>query len=142
MKQLIILLSVILFSFSSKAQVSTDNSVCMPVEVAKQVAADLIVGDSAKAMLALTEKELDLSKEKLEYKDSLILTAKLKEINLMDQVRNERTQKEAYVSLYNDAKNQYANLSKTYKRYRTKKTFTDVLFITGITALTGLLIFK
>jgi hypothetical protein len=106
------------------------------------VAADLIVGDSAKAMLALTEKELDLSKEKLEYKDSLILTAKLKEINLMDQVRNERTQKEAYVSLYNDAKNQYANLSKTYKRYRTKKTFTDVLFITGITALTGLLIFK
>jgi len=142
MKQLIILLSVMLFSFSSKAQVSTDNSVCMPVEVAKQVAADLIVGDSAKAMLALTEKELDLSKEKLEYKDSLILTAKLKEINLMDQVRNERTQKEAYVSLYNDAKNQYANLSKTYKRYRTKKTFTDVLFITGITALTGLLIFK
>jgi len=142
MKQLIILLSIMLFSFSSKAQVSTDNSVCMPVEVAKQVAADLIVGDSAKAMLALTEKELDLSKEKLEYKDSLILTAKLKEINLMDQVRNERTQKEAYVSLYNDAKNQYANLSKTYKRYRTKKTFTDVLFITGITALTGLLIFK
>lgn len=142
MKQLIILFSVILFSFSSKAQVPTDNSVCMPVEVAKQVAADLIVGDSAKAMLALTEKELDLSKEKLEYKDSLILTAKLKEINLMDQVRNERTQKEAYVSLYNDAKNQYANLSKTYKRYRTKKTFTDVLFITGITALTGLLIFK
>jgi len=142
MKQLIILFSVMLFSFSSKAQVSTDNSVCMPVEVAKQVAADLIVGDSAKAMLALTEKELDLSKEKLEYKDSLILTAKLKEINLMDQVRNERTQKEAYISLYNDAKNQYANLSKTYKRYRTKKTFTDVLFITGITALTGLLIFK
>jgi hypothetical protein len=141
MKQLIILLSVMLFSFSSHAQPSTD-AVCMPVEVAKQVAADLIVGDSAKAMLALTEKELDLSKEKLGYKDSLILTAKLKEINLTDQVRNERTQKEAYVSLYNDAKNQYANLSKTYKRYRTKKTFTDVLFITGITALTGLLIFK
>jgi hypothetical protein len=141
MKQLIILFSVMLFSFSSYSQTGSD-AVCMPVEVAKQVAADLIVGDSAKAMLALTEKELDLSKEKLEYKDSLILTAKLKEINLMDQVRNERTQKEAYVSLYNDAKNQYANLSKTYKRYRTKKTFTDVLFITGITALTGLLIFK
>jgi len=141
MKQFIILFGIILLSITSKAQTGTD-AVCMPVEVAKQVAADLITGDSAKAMLALTEKELDLSKEKLSYKDSLILTAKLKEINLMDQVRNERSQKEAYVSLYNDAKKQYTELSKTYKRYRTKKTFTDVLFITGITALTGLLIFK
>ncbi len=98
MKQFIILFGIILLSITSKAQTGND-AVCMPVEVAKQVAADLITGDSAKAMLALTEKELDLSKEKLSYKDSLILTAKLKEINLMDQVRNERTQKEAYVSL-------------------------------------------
>jgi len=144
MKQLIIIISVIFFSVNAKSQIhSVDTgSICMPTEVAKQVAADLVRGDSAKAMLALSLDELDLTKQKLGYKDSLILTAKLKEINLMEQIRNEQGQKNGYMALLDDSKKQYADLSKKFKRYKVKKTFTDILFTGGLIALTGLLIAK
>ena len=145
MKQFIILFGIILLTINSYAQpgkVAVDtNSVCMPVEIARQVAADLVKGDSAKAMLDLTMDELDITKQKIGYKDSLILNGKLKEINLLEQVRNERTQKEAYISLYTDAQKQYANLSTQFKRYKVKKTFTDILFIGATSVLTGTLIY-
>jgi hypothetical protein len=145
MKQFIILFGIILLSITSYAQpakVSVDtNSVCMPVEVARQVAADLVTGDSAKAMLSLTEFELDLTRQKLSYKDSLILNGKLKEINLMEQVKNEKFQKEYYVSLYQSSEKNYGALEKTFKRYKTKKTITDILFIGATSVLTGTLIY-
>ena len=84
MKYVFILIRTLL-SFTASAQ-DTSDAICMPTEVAKQIAEDLITGDSAKAMLALTEEELNITKEKLSFKDSLILTAKLKEINLNDQL--------------------------------------------------------
>ena len=68
-----------LFSFTASAQ-DTSDAICMPTDVAKQIAQDLIVGDSAKALLVLTEEELTITKEKLSFKDSLILTSKMKEI--------------------------------------------------------------
>lgn len=143
MKQLIVLIAMVFFGVTAQGQVYRDTgSVCMPTEVAKRVAKDLIVGDSAKAMLALTIDELDLQKQKLGYKDSLILTAKLKEINLIEQVRNEQGQKQGYIALLNDCKTQYADLSKRYKKYKVKKTFTDILFTGGLITLAGLLIFK
>ena len=144
MKKIILLVSI-LFSIKLEAQtkVSVDtNSVCMPVEIAKQVAADLITGDSAKAILSLTSEELDLTKAKLSYKDSIIVASKIKELNLLDQVRNERLQKEGYITLLDDAKKQYATLSKEYKRYKVKKKLSDILFTGGLIALTGLLIYK
>lgn len=140
MKRLVTLF-IVLLSVKGYSQTG-DNSVCMPVEVARQVAADLITGDSAKAILSLTEKELDLSKEKLNYKDSLILTAKLKELNLNEQLRNEKLQKDGYKSLYDNAVAQYNALSKDYRRYKTKKKFTDILFTAGLLTLGGLFIFK
>ena len=144
MKKFIVLLSI-LFSIKATAQTSIvavdTNSVCMPVEVARQVAADLVTGDSAKAMLSLTEFELDLTKQKLSYKDSLILNGRLKEINLMEQVKNEKFQKEYYVSLYNTSEKNYTALEKTFKRYKIKKSFTDVLFIGATSVLTGTLIY-
>lgn len=144
MKQLIILIGIILFSIKTNAQTPYNDtgSVCMPTEVAKRVAKDLIVGDSAKAMLVLTIDELDLQKQKLGYKDSLILTAKLKELNLIDQIRNEQGQKNGYIALLDNSKKEYADLSKRYKKYKVKKTFTDILFTGGLIVLTGLLISK
>jgi hypothetical protein len=114
----------------------------MPTEIAKQVASDLVRGDSAKAMLALSLDELDLTKQKLNYKDSLIFTGKLKEINLIEQIRNEKMQKQGYVALLDDSKKAYEDLSKKFKRYKVKKTFTDILFTGGLILLTGLLISK
>lgn len=143
MKHLIIIIGIILFGIKAEAQTYHDTgSVCMPIDVAKQVASDLIVGDSAKAMLSLTEIELDLTKQKLSFKDSLILNSKLKEINLIEQLRNEKGQKEGYISLYENTKLQYTDLSKQFKRYKVKKTFTDILFTSGLIVLTGLLIYK
>jgi hypothetical protein len=121
--------------------VSDTNSVCMPVDVARQVAADLITGDSAKAILSFTELELDLTKQKLSFKDSLILNGRMKEINLLEQVRNEKFQKEYYVSLYQTGEKNYAILEKTFKRYKVKKSFTDILFIGATSILTGTLIY-
>ena len=142
MKQLIVIIALF-FSITAKAQMHVDTgSVCMPTAIAKQVASDLVRGDSAKAMLALSLDELDLTKQKLNYKDSLIFTAKLKEINLMEQIRNEQGQKNGYIALLDDSKRQYADLAKKFKRYKVKKTFTDILFTGGLIALTGLLIYK
>ena len=144
MKQLIIFVSIILFGITAQAQTrhADTRSVCMPTEIAKRVAKDLVVGDSAKAMLAFTINELDLQKQKLGYKDSLIFIAKLTELNLKEQIRNEQGQKNGYITLLDNCKNEYTILSKQYKKYKVKKTFTDILFTGGLIALTGLLIFK
>lgn len=141
MKYVLILICT-LFSFTASAQQDTSDAICMPTDVAKQIAQDLITGDSAKAMLALTEEELTITKEKLSFKDSLILTGKLKEINLNDQLRNEKKKGEAYNALYEDAKKQYATLAKDYKKYKVKKKFTDVLLGVGIIALVTVLVSK
>jgi hypothetical protein len=141
MKQLIILFGIILFSITVYSQ-DTSDAICMPTDVAKQIAQDLIVGDSAKAMLVLTEEELTITKEKLSFKDSLILTAKLKELNLNDQLRNEKKNTQAYNALYEDAKNQYATLAKEYKKYKVKKKITNVFYTAGLVVLVTLLISK
>ncbi len=140
MKYVFILICTLL-SFTASAQ-DTSDAICMPTEVAKQIAEDLITGDSAKAMLALTEEELTITKEKLSFKDSLILTGKLKEINLNDQIRNEKKKTEAYNALYEDSKKQYATLAKEYKKHKVKKKFTDIILGTGIIALVVVLVNK
>ena len=139
MKYLLILICT-LFSFTVSAQ--DTEAICMPTEVAKQIAEDLITGDSAKAMLALTEEELSITKDKLSFKDSIILISKMKEINLNDQLRNEKKKTEAYTALYEDSKKQYAVLAKEYKKYKVKKKFTDILLGTGIITLVVILINK
>jgi hypothetical protein len=114
----------------------------MPSEIAKQVAQDLLIGDSAKAMLALTIKELDLTKDKLSYKDSIIFTDKLKELNYIEQVRNEQNQKAGYVALLDNSKKEYAILAKQHKKLKVKKTFTEIILSVGLVTLATLLITK
>lgn len=143
MKKIILIFSIILFSsFKGYSQKQVDTTVCMPVEVAKQVAADLVTGDSAKAMLEVTIEELDLSNQKLSYKDSMIVSAKIKEINLMEQIKNEKSQKESYIALYTDSQRQFTNLSKEYKTYRWKKKLSGALMVTGLVLLTAATILK
>ena len=72
----------------------------------------------------------------------MILTGKLKEINLNDQLRNEKKKTEAFTALYEDSKKQYATLAKEYKKYKVKKKFTDILLGTGIITLVVVLINK
>ena len=142
MKQLILLIGIF-FVIKAEAQTTHDTaSVCMPSEIAKQVAQDLLIGDSAKAMLALTMKELDLTKGKLSYKDSIIFTDKLKELNYIEQIRNEQNQKAGYISLLDNSKKEYAILAKQHKKLRVKKTFTEIILSAGLVTLATLLITK
>jgi hypothetical protein len=143
MKQLIILIGIILFGITAKAQPAPDpNTVCMPTSVAKKIAEDLLIGDSAKASLYNTIEELGLTKDKLSYKDSLIVIGKIKELNYNEQIKNEQIQKKAYMALFEESKKQYADLSKQYRRYKVKKTITDFLFTGGIIAVTGAFIYR
>lgn len=142
MKHLITIFTILLFSFTTKAQTTTDTGcVCMPIDIAKKIAQDLIVGDSAKTMLNLVTEELDITKEKITFKDSLIITSKLREINLTNQVKNESIQKQAYMSLYEDSKKKYEILNKSYKKYRIKKGIVESLLGTAVAVLTGTIIY-
>jgi hypothetical protein len=133
------LLVTILMALSFNA---FSQEVCLPYEVAKQITQDLLVGDSAKDLLAITNEELDLTKEKLSYKDSVISLYQLKEINLNEQVKNEQTQKANYITLYEDGKKQYAVLLKKYKLHKLKNTFTNIILTGAAGVLAYLFIVK
>ena len=114
----------------------------MPAATAKKVAQELIIGDSAKSLLSITEIELGFTKQKLGYKDSIILTGRLIELNLINQLKNEQLQKAGYIALLDDNKKEYDQLATNFKKYKVRKTFTDIMFTTGILLLTWLLIYK
>jgi hypothetical protein len=130
-----------LVSLNVFAQPSSPD-VCLPYDVAKKVTHDLLTGDSAKAVLSGTINELDATKEKLSYKDSLINIASLKETSLSTQVKNEQSQKNSYINLYEDSKKQYTTLRKKLKWYKAKRTFVDIVFTGTIGVLAYVLLTK
>ena len=132
------ILTILISLLSVTAIAQPQDQVCMPSEIAKQVAQDLIIGDSAKAILTVALDELELTREKMSFKDSLILNSRLKELNLRDQVRICEEQNKNYNLLYEDSKKQYAVLAKKYRRLKVKKTFVEILGIGIIGGLTYL----
>jgi len=142
MKKLLTLI-IILFSITAYAQPNPDpNTVCMPTSVAKKIAEDLLIGDSAKASLYVTIEQLGITRDKLSFKDSLIVIGKIKELNYNEMIKNEQIQKKAYIALFEESKKQYADLSSQYRKYKVKKTITDFLFTGGIIAVTGAFIYR
>lgn len=141
MKQLITLV-ILFFGLTAQAQVVRDSgSICMPAVVAKQIASDLLKGDSAKVILNITSQELDITKSKMGYKDSIITAFKIKESLLSQQLRNETLQKEGYNALYNNVKIEYSTMAKSFKKYKVKSTFAIIILSAGVIASTGLLIY-
>lgn len=138
----ILFIILVLTSLTSISQIPDTSQVCLPSEVAKQVAQDLIIGDSAKAMLTVTLDELELNREKISFKDSLILNARLKEINLRDQIRVCEEKNNNYNLLYEDAKKQYADLAKKHKKLKANKTFIQIAGTAILGGLTYLYITK
>src|SRR5210317_585310 len=84
MKKLILLISLLLLSWSSFSQKDTkkDSIVPLKVPIAKLVIKDLIEGDGNKLVITDLNKLLDLNKEKLKVKDSVITTLGTKIFNL------------------------------------------------------------
>lgn len=108
----LILLTTVLFG---KSQTNDTNTVCVPYNVAKKIAKQLVEGDSAKAVLAITYQELDLMNQQVGYKDSIILNQRLKEINFLSQLRDKDiiiTNKDRQIG---DVSKNYKTLSRKYK---------------------------
>jgi hypothetical protein len=123
---------LVLLSFTSFSQDTSD--VCMPYTVAKQIAQDLVVGDSAQEILVYTTKELALTQNKVALKDSIITTYRTKELNLLEQVRNERMAKDAYITMYNTLEGDYTYINKQYKNQKFINRVYKVGFWGGLAA--------
>jgi hypothetical protein len=128
----ITLILLVLLSFTSFSQDTSD--VCMPYTVAKQIAQDLVVGDSAQEILVYTTKELALTQNKVALKDSIITTYRTKELNLLEQVRNERMAKDAYITMYNTLEGDYNYVTKQYKNQKFINRVYKVGFWGGLAA--------
>ncbi len=75
-------------SFVGFSQKGTDTSlnkkdsvISFPVKVARQIAKDLLRGDSCSAILENTKQELSHVYQKVDLQDSIIMTMKSKEVN-------------------------------------------------------------
>ena len=82
MKRFVLLTVTVLLSLTAFSQTGTNNEIkCFPLPVAKQIAKDLLRGDSAFAQLKLSENLLFETEQKILMKDSIINVMSTKEKN-------------------------------------------------------------
>jgi superfamily II DNA or RNA helicase len=122
-------------SLTAFSQTVTNNqqTKCFPLPVVRKITKDLLSGDSAKAQLFLTEKQLFETERKSIMKDSVISLLRLKENNY-NKIIDAETQK--YSILENHTKKVEWNL----KKEKIKGKFTSILSGAVILTLTGFLI--
>jgi hypothetical protein len=116
-------------------QDTSNKTKCLPVSVFKLIAKDLLSGDSAKAELKLANEHITGLESKVNLKDSVINTMKVKETN--------------YVKII-DAQNQKYDVMEGYskrlewdlKKEKVKSKFKSILGTGAILVLTFFLIHK
>ena len=128
MKYLFILLFLPLFGKSQ-------DTIHIPTPIAKQVAKDLVSGDSAKAVLELTKEQLTLTEDKVVLKDSIISNHVQKSIIYEERIKNEQLK-------FDTQANWVKDLQKQNKKTKAKLTFTRITFTGIIVGLTYLYITK
>jgi len=99
------------------------------------IAKDLLSGDSAKALLKLTEDQLKQTEGKVSLKDSVISKMQEKEKNYLSIIDDERGK---YVILEDHTK----KVEKSLKWERVKNKFTKVVSVGVIAVLTFFLVTK
>jgi len=139
MKKLLLLICIVL-PFLTSAQIKVmydsfgnahypvEDTIKLPYSVAKQVAKDLISGDSAKAELGLAQEQLTLTNKVVVLKDSII-SGYVQKCDIYDQrITNEQSKFKV--------QGQYASqLEKSVKKLKAKLIFTKIVSI----AVTGFL---
>jgi len=91
MKQLLMLTIMIIVSLTVFSQTdTTPTTKCFPIPVVKLIAKDLLSGDSAKALLKLTEEHVDSLTRKTYMQDSVIGVHLEKEKNFNTVIGYER----------------------------------------------------
>ena len=67
-----------------------EDTIELPLSVAKQVAKDLVICDSTKAILELTKEQLSLTEQKVVLKDSIINDNINKGLLYEEHIKNEQ----------------------------------------------------
>ena len=82
MKKLMTLIFLMMMSWSSFSQIATDStSIQLEKKIAKLIIKDLLLGDSYKNELKLTDTKIDILEQKLILKDSIIFNLESKSNN-------------------------------------------------------------
>ena len=124
MKYLFILLFLPLFGKSQ-------DTVKIPTPVAKQIAKDLVSGDSAKAILELTKEQLTLTESKVVLKDSIISNHVQKGIMYEERIKNEQLKFDTQGKWVDELRKQNKNL-------KVKLVFTKITLSAIVGGLTYL----
>ena len=120
------ILSLSLTAFSQTDTNNKEKVKCFPVHVAKQIAKDLLKGDSAMAELKLVNEQLVKTEEKVSLKDSVISTMVTKEKNYISII-------DAQDKKYTVMEDYSKKLEFQLKKEKVKNKFTSIL--SGITVL-------
>ena len=130
------LITTLILNLTAFSQIDTTTKVkYFTIPIVKLITKDLLSGDSAKAQLKLTEKQLIETEKKVELKDSVINTMKLKEINYQTIINGE---KEKFQIVENYSK----KLEKDLRKSKAKSGFKSIVGTAAIGVLTFLLITK
>ena len=121
--------------FSQPGTPTNSEVKCFPISIVKLITKDLIIGDSAKNLLKITERQLLETENKIILKDSIINSYIYKENNYKLIINGER---EKFETLEDFNKNLQLSLKKS--KFKTKLTSTISVTIIGI--LTGLILIK
>jgi len=126
-----ILLLVLAFICNAQKNTDTVGDVCIPYPVIKSIQTDLLIGDSAKALLSVTSTETALLKRQVFDQMNAIDLYKSSETNLKDQIKNLTEQVSMYKGSYGPLENNFNILSKKYRKNQVKNTLWDILLIGG-----------
>jgi hypothetical protein len=105
MKKLLIILAFIL-PVTTKSQ----DTIKIPILIAKSIAKELVVCDSTKAILDLTKQELSLTQNKVVIKDSIISNHIKKETIYKQVITNQEQKFDLQNQLITDLKSQNKKL--------------------------------
>lgn len=127
------ILSLSLTAFSQTDTNNKEKVKCFPVHVAKQIAKDLLKGDSAMAELKLVNEQLVKTEEKVSLKDSVISTMVTKEKNYISII-------DAQDKKYTVMEDYSKKLEFQLKKEKVKNKFTSILSGVAVLVLGTLLI--
>jgi hypothetical protein len=129
MKQLLTILFLTLATIAK-----SQDTIHIPTPVARQIAKDLTICDSAKAVLDLTSKQLVLTEDKVVLKDSIISSYKQKCLMYDTMLANEQKKFEVQGKWVDD-------LRKEVKKLKVKVLYTKIT-MSAIIGFLGYLLIK
>ena len=111
----------------------SQDTIKIPVPIARQIAKDLTICDSVKAVHDLTKEQLTLTEGKVELKDSIIVSFREKCLMYDTMIANEKKKFEVQGQWVED-------LRKMNKQLKAKLLYTKITLSAGIGFLAYLLL--